>query len=174
MNNGVITTSPMPMPGRLLRRRTASASSPSLRMAQYEQDDDMLDGRSMGQFIILPDGKLLVVNGGKGMAAYSDNGTGTTTLGLAHPRYPDYHSTLLPDALVTIAESNPNPDIVMDALYPTRYRAEVFYRSTSLLAHGPPLKVFLRRSLMVANHSTSPFLPISTLALPIKSLMRPR
>ena len=86
-------------------------------MAQYEQDDDMLDGRSMGQFIILPDGKLLVVNGGKGMAAYSDNGTGTTTLGLAHPRYPDYHSTLLPDALVTIAESNPNPDIVMDALY---------------------------------------------------------
>ena len=141
-------------------------------MAQYEQDDDMLDGRSMGQFIILPDGKLLVVNGGKGMAAYSDNGTGTTTLGLAHPRYPDYHSTLLPDALVTIAESNPNPDIVMDALYPTRYRAEVFYRS--LLAHGPPLKVFLRRSLMVANHSTSPFLPISTLALPIKPLMRPR
>ncbi|KAJ7499036.1 glyoxal oxidase [Mycena latifolia] len=32
--------------------------------AAYEQDDDMLEGRTMGQFIILPDGKLLVVNGG--------------------------------------------------------------------------------------------------------------
>ncbi|KAJ7781366.1 glyoxal oxidase [Mycena metata] len=30
---------------------------------QYVQDDDLLEGRSMGQFIILPDGKLLVVNG---------------------------------------------------------------------------------------------------------------
>ncbi|KAJ7129805.1 glyoxal oxidase N-terminus-domain-containing protein [Mycena epipterygia] len=32
--------------------------------AAYEQDEDMLEGRTMGQFIILPDGKLLVVNGG--------------------------------------------------------------------------------------------------------------
>ncbi|KAF8211273.1 glyoxal oxidase N-terminus-domain-containing protein [Mycena galopus ATCC 62051] len=32
--------------------------------AQYIQDDDMPQGRTMGQFIILPDGKLLVVNGG--------------------------------------------------------------------------------------------------------------
>ncbi|KAJ7179878.1 copper radical oxidase variant A [Mycena crocata] len=37
----------------------ADGSSP-----QYIQDDDMLEGRTMGQFIILPDGKLLVVNGG--------------------------------------------------------------------------------------------------------------
>lgn len=38
----------------------------------FEQDDDMLDGRTMGQFIILPDGKLLVVNGGQnGTAGYS-------------------------------------------------------------------------------------------------------
>ena len=36
----------------------ADGSSPA-----YEQDDDMLDGRSMGQFIALPDGTLLVVNG---------------------------------------------------------------------------------------------------------------
>jgi hypothetical protein len=28
----------------------------------YVQDDDMIDGRSMGQFIILPNSKLLVVN----------------------------------------------------------------------------------------------------------------
>lgn len=38
----------------------------------YEQDDDMLEGRSMGQFVILPTGKLLVVNGGlNGTAGYS-------------------------------------------------------------------------------------------------------
>ncbi|KAJ6577589.1 glyoxal oxidase N-terminus-domain-containing protein [Mycena capillaripes] len=32
--------------------------------ARYIQDDDLPQGRTMGQFIILPDGKLLVVNGG--------------------------------------------------------------------------------------------------------------
>ncbi|GLB36927.1 putative copper radical oxidase variant A [Lyophyllum shimeji] len=38
----------------------------------YEADDDMLEGRSMGQFIILPDGKLLVVNGAvNGTAGYA-------------------------------------------------------------------------------------------------------
>jgi hypothetical protein len=31
---------------------------------QYTQDDDMLQGRTMGQFIILPTGKMVVVNGG--------------------------------------------------------------------------------------------------------------
>lgn len=46
----------------------------------YEQDDDMLEGRSMGQFIILPDGKLLVVNGaGMGTAGYA-NATGQVRL----------------------------------------------------------------------------------------------
>ena len=38
----------------------------------YEQDDDMLEGRTMGQFIILPDQTLLVINGGlNGTAGYS-------------------------------------------------------------------------------------------------------
>lgn len=40
---------------------------------QYVQDDDMIDGRTMGQFIILPDGTLFLVNGGlNGTAGYSD------------------------------------------------------------------------------------------------------
>ena len=40
----------------------------------YEQDDDMLQGRSMGQFIILPDGTILVINGGlNGTAGYATN-----------------------------------------------------------------------------------------------------
>nr|GAT54049.1 predicted protein [Mycena chlorophos] len=42
--------------------------------AAYEQDDDLPVGRSMGQFIILPDGKMLVVNGGQnGTAGYGRN-----------------------------------------------------------------------------------------------------
>ncbi len=44
----------------------------------YVEDDNMLQGRTMGQFIILPNGKLLVVNGGlNGTAGYSQQ-TGLT------------------------------------------------------------------------------------------------
>jgi hypothetical protein len=40
--------------------------------AVYEQDDEMLNPRTMGQFIILPDGKLLLVNGAEnGTAGYA-------------------------------------------------------------------------------------------------------
>ncbi|KAH8823544.1 glyoxal oxidase [Flagelloscypha sp. PMI_526] len=46
--------------------------------AAYQKDDDMLEGRTMGQFIALPDGKYLVVNGGaKGTAGYA-KATGQT------------------------------------------------------------------------------------------------
>ncbi|THU86364.1 glyoxal oxidase [Dendrothele bispora CBS 962.96] len=39
----------------------------------YVKDDDMLETRTMGQFIILPTGKLLVVNGGlNGTAGYAE------------------------------------------------------------------------------------------------------
>lgn len=45
---------------------------------QYTQDDDMPGGRTMGQFILLPDGKMLVVNGGaNGTAGYA-TATGQT------------------------------------------------------------------------------------------------
>ncbi|KAJ6599182.1 copper radical oxidase variant A [Mycena vulgaris] len=49
--------------------------------AVYVQDDDMLDGRTMGQFIILPDGKLLVVNGGLNGTAGFGQSTLTTPVG---------------------------------------------------------------------------------------------
>ena len=40
----------------------------------YVQDDDMLEGRTMGQFIILPTGKLFVVNGAlNGTSGYAKN-----------------------------------------------------------------------------------------------------
>ncbi|KAH7923300.1 DUF1929-domain-containing protein [Leucogyrophana mollusca] len=39
----------------------------------YEQDDDMLEGRTMGQFITLPDGTMLVINGAlNGTAGFSN------------------------------------------------------------------------------------------------------
>ena len=44
----------------------------------YVQDDDMLEGRTMGQFIILPDGTLLVVNGGRNGTAGYAQATGQT------------------------------------------------------------------------------------------------
>ena len=47
--------------------------------AAYVQDDDMLETRTMGQFIILPTGKLLMVNGGNnGTAGYATS-TGQTS-----------------------------------------------------------------------------------------------
>ncbi|KAF9218468.1 DUF1929-domain-containing protein, partial [Gyrodon lividus] len=44
----------------------------------YVQDDNMLEGRTMGQFIALPDGTMLVINGGlNGTAGYAQ-ATGQT------------------------------------------------------------------------------------------------
>lgn len=118
----------------------------------------------MGQFIILPDGKMLVVNGGnKGTAGYADK-TGQVALygdmpfgmslaadPVGTPAIYDpkadkgkrwsnsgfatsniarlYHSSalLLPDASVMIAGSNPNVDVNTTTVYPTEYRAEIFY-----------------------------------------------
>lgn len=49
----------------------------------YVQDDDMLEGRTMGQFITLPDGTLLVVNGGRnGTAGYAQATGQTHSFGL--------------------------------------------------------------------------------------------
>ncbi|KAG6816718.1 hypothetical protein H0H87_003578 [Tephrocybe sp. NHM501043] len=132
--------------------------------AAYEQDDDMLEGRTMGQFIILPDGRMLVINGGlNGTAGYAPN-TGETALegdmpfgvslasgpvgtpAIYDPNAPKgqrwsnaglgtsniarlYHSSaiLLPDASVLVAGSNPNFDVNTSTIFPTEYRAEIFY-----------------------------------------------
>ncbi|KAF7299175.1 CAP10 domain-containing protein [Mycena indigotica] len=130
----------------------------------YQQDDPMLEGRTMGQFIILPTGKLLMINGGlNGTAGYA-TATGQTSSYAAMPfgmslasgpvgtpaiydpnapagsRWSNaglsaskiarlYHSTaiLLPDASVLVAGSNPNVDVNLTTVYPTEYRAEIFY-----------------------------------------------
>ncbi|KAF4610267.1 hypothetical protein D9613_010531 [Agrocybe pediades] len=130
----------------------------------YEKDDDMLEGRTMGQFVILPTGKLLVVNGGiNGTAGYSQATAVTHTYGempfgeslasgpvltpaIYDPTAPKgqrwsnqglgsstiprlYHSSaiLLPDASVLIAGSNPNVDVNLTTVFPTTYKAEIFY-----------------------------------------------
>lgn len=130
----------------------------------YEQDDDMLDGRSMGQFIALPDGTLLVVNGGRNGTAGYGQATGQTpifgdmpfgeslasdpvfTPAIYNPNAPQgsrwsnaglgastmprlYHSSalLLPDGSVLIAGSNPNIDVNTSTVFPTTYKAEIFY-----------------------------------------------
>ncbi|KAJ7173993.1 DUF1929-domain-containing protein [Mycena crocata] len=120
---------------------------PTQGSAAYEQDDDMIEGRTMGQFIILPTGKLLMVNGGaNGTAGYA-TATGATSDFNAMPfgipagsRWSNagmstsniarlYHSSalLLPDATVLIAGSNPNVDVNLTTVFPTEYRAEIFY-----------------------------------------------
>lgn len=130
----------------------------------YVEDDPMLESRTMGQFIALPDGTLLVVNGGNnGTAGYSTQtllthdysemplgmslaagpaftpaifdprkaaGQRWSNQGLDASTIPRlYHSSalLLPDASVLVAGSNPNVDVNLTTIYPTTYKAEIFY-----------------------------------------------
>ncbi|KAJ7645473.1 DUF1929-domain-containing protein [Mycena polygramma] len=132
--------------------------------ATYVTDDPMLEGRTMGQFIILPTGKLLMVNGGNNGTAGYATATGQTpnagdmpfgmslasgpvgTPAIYDPDAPLgsrwsnaglssssiarlYHSSaiLLPDASVLIAGSNPNVDVNTTTVFPTQYKAEIFY-----------------------------------------------
>ncbi|KAF6752871.1 copper radical oxidase variant A [Ephemerocybe angulata] len=114
---------------------------------KYTQDDDLLEGRSMGQFIILPDGKLLVVNGAlNGTAGYAK--TTSTILkeedmpygqslangpvgrpAIYDPKAPAGKRWSNEDASVLIAGSNPNVDVVLQTKYPTE-------ASPPLLSYG--------------------------------------
>ncbi|KAF5336234.1 hypothetical protein D9758_014367 [Tetrapyrgos nigripes] len=70
----------------------------------YVQDDDMLEGRTMGQFIMLPTGKLVVVNGGvNGTAGYADRTLVTPTYGQM-----PYGMSLSSGPVGTPAEYDPN------------------------------------------------------------------
>lgn len=130
----------------------------------YVEDDPMPEGRTMGQLILLPNGQVLVVNGGlNGTAGYSTQTLLTTSysdmpLGMslaagpvgtpalytpgapAGKRWSNagldtspiprlYHSSalLLPDASVLIAGSNPNVDVNLSTIFPTTYKAEIWY-----------------------------------------------
>ena len=137
---------------------------PNGQAAAYAQDDDMLEGRTMGQFILLPDQTMLLINGGlNGTAGYAQ-GTGQTptygqmpygeslasgpvgTPAIYNPNAPQgqrwsnvglgssniarlYHSSamLLADGSVLVAGSNPNYDVNLTTIFPTTYKAEIFY-----------------------------------------------
>ncbi|QRV96298.1 glyoxal oxidase [Ceratobasidium sp. AG-Ba] len=125
--------------------------------ATWIDDDPLPDsGRTMGNMIHLPDGKILMLNGAKmGTAGYGNDtwaiDQSYAQLPLLRPLVfdPDapkgrrwsqaglpqstiarmYHSTasLLPDGSVFIAGSNPNEDYNPKARYQTEYRTERFY-----------------------------------------------
>ncbi|KIY72532.1 copper radical oxidase [Cylindrobasidium torrendii FP15055 ss-10] len=72
----------------------------------YVQDEDMLEGRTMGQFIILPTGKLFMVNGG-------ENGTaGYSTMTLETTSYSDmpYGMSLAAQPALTPSIYDPNAE----------------------------------------------------------------
>jgi hypothetical protein len=124
----------------------------------YAEDDPLPEGRSMGNLILLPDGRVFCVNGaGQGSAGYGPTawtvgnsyadsprlspivydpnapaGSRWSRDGLSPSTIPRmYHSgaTLLPDGSVFVSGSNPNPDYNISVEYPTEYRVERFYPS---------------------------------------------
>lgn len=126
--------------------------------SSYEEVDPLPEGRTMGNLILLPDGRILCLNGAKlgtagyGVTAYTVGqsyadqpilspviydpsapaGSRWSRVGLNSSNiYRMYHSsaTLLPDGSVFVAGSNPNPDVNTSAPYPTEYRIEIFYPS---------------------------------------------
>nr|CAG8520818.1 1423_t:CDS:2 [Entrophospora candida] len=116
----------------------------------WEMDNFGGIARVLPDAVILPDAKVLFLNGGGvGFAGFRkgtpdnviwssdqpvltpvlydpDTKTYTTLAASTVPRL--YHSTvtLLADGTVFVAGSNPQPSVNLNVLYPTEYRAEVF------------------------------------------------
>ncbi|KAG8969253.1 hypothetical protein FRC03_003778 [Tulasnella sp. 419] len=137
------------------------ASASCVRMSpdisnEWEEDESLPEGRVMGNFILLPNGKIFLVNGvNQGVAGYGNDtwalgqsyatgplykplmydpdapiGSRFTDQGLSASPIPRlYHSTatLLPDGSVFVTGSNPNADVDYNAPWPTEYRVERFY-----------------------------------------------
>ncbi|TBU33724.1 copper radical oxidase [Dichomitus squalens] len=127
--------------------------------SSYVEDDALPEGRSMGNLILLPNGKILMLNGAQTGTAgygtenwainesYADNpvlmpimydpsapqGKRWSRDGLSPSTIPRmYHSsaTLLPDGSVFVSGSNPHADYAVDNVkFPTEYRVEYFYPS---------------------------------------------
>ncbi|CAL1706725.1 unnamed protein product [Somion occarium] len=124
----------------------------------YVEEDDLPEGRSMGNMILLPNGKILMLNGAatgvagygnESMAigqSYADNpvlmpvvydpsapkGQKWNRDGLSASKIPRmYHSSavLLPDGSVFVSGSNPNADYNTNVKFATEYRVERFYPS---------------------------------------------
>ncbi|WVQ82615.1 hypothetical protein IAT38_004746 [Cryptococcus sp. DSM 104549] len=129
--------------------------SPEDENPTYVDDDSMPEGRSMGQFVYLPDGTMWMGNGvHMGTAGYGDDGYsigqsyGQEPLyqpAIYNPNAPAgqrwsrdnigestqermYHSTaiLLPDSSILVSGSNPNKDFTTTP-WPTSYSVEQWY-----------------------------------------------
>lgn len=128
--------------------------SPEDASPQYEDDDSLPTGRSMGQFVYLPDGTLWMGNGvHMGTAGYGSEGWGQGESYGAEPVYQPgiydpnaalgsrwnwnlavsnqermYHSSvvLLKDGSLLISGSNPNAD-VSNTTWATSYSVERWY-----------------------------------------------
>ncbi|WVR03155.1 hypothetical protein IAU60_000145 [Kwoniella sp. DSM 27419] len=129
--------------------------SPEDASPTYTDDDDMPEGRSMGQFIYLPDGTMWMGNGvNMGTAGYGDEhysiGQSYGQAPLYQPAIYDpsaakgsrwsrqglgestqermYHSTaiLLADSSILVSGSNPNKDVTMEQ-WGTNYEVEQWY-----------------------------------------------
>ncbi|WVN88451.1 uncharacterized protein L203_103662 [Cryptococcus depauperatus CBS 7841] len=129
--------------------------SPEDANPQYEDDDSMPEGRSMGQFVYLPDGTMWMGNGvHMGTAGYGDDkysigqsygqdplyqpalynpsapaGSRWTRKGLGETTQERmYHSAaiLLADSSILISGSNPNKDVTFEQ-WPTTYSVEQWY-----------------------------------------------
>lgn len=130
--------------------------SPDAANPKYEDDDFLPTGRTMGQFVYLPDGQLWMGNGAHmGTAGYGDEGWGAGQSYSNEPLYQPglynpnaaagqkwnwnlapstqerlYHSTvvLLKDGSLLISGSNPNAD-VSNTKWGTSYSVERWYPS---------------------------------------------
>lgn len=104
----------------------------------YVQDDDMLEGRTMGQFIILPDQTMLVINGGtNGTAGYSQT-TGQTS---SYSQMP-FGESLASGPVGTPALYNPNAPQGQrwsNTGFATSKIARLYHSSAVLLADGSVL-----------------------------------
>ncbi|KAG8908124.1 hypothetical protein FRB99_000152 [Tulasnella sp. 403] len=125
---------------------------------QFEDDDTLPDGRVMGNFILMPNGLIFLVNGvNQGTAGYGNDtwaeghsygtspllepliynpdapkGSRFSSAGLSASTVPRlYHSvaTMLPDGSILVSGSNPNPDYTITEKWSTEYRVERFYPS---------------------------------------------
>ncbi|TFK70593.1 copper radical oxidase [Pluteus cervinus] len=125
---------------------------------KYVDDDPFPEARVMANFILLPDGRVLNLNGaasgtaGYGTEAWADGESYATDPVLApaiyNPNAPGgnkwsrdglqsskvprmYHSSalLLPDGSVLVSGSNPNADYNLGVPFPTENRTELFYPS---------------------------------------------
>ncbi|KAI0697279.1 DUF1929-domain-containing protein [Cytidiella melzeri] len=124
----------------------------------YEEDDSLDQGRSMGNMILLPTGKIVYLNGaGLGVAGYGNDswavGQSYANDAILQPMLYDpdapagerwstggfgqstiarmYHSsaTLAPDGSIIVLGSNPNSDYDINVKFPTEYRVERLYPS---------------------------------------------